>query len=97
MYSAGGREVDEDLTAQIVFGDDGFYVEELQDLRTHDGAWQVKIKWLGLHEAESSWEPVLSIYEDVPVLFRRWFHNKSDEDGVSEMFEDIERACGHSL
>ncbi|ETW02037.1 hypothetical protein H310_06549 [Aphanomyces invadans] len=63
----------------------------------HSGAWQVKIKWLGLDEAESSWEPALSIYADVPVLFRRCVLDKSDEDGVSEMVEDIERACGNSV
>ncbi|KAH9109322.1 hypothetical protein AeMF1_015599 [Aphanomyces euteiches] len=93
----GGRDVDEDLVAQIAFGDEGFYVEGIEDLRMHDGVWQLKIKWMGLEDAESSWEPALSIYEDVPVLFRRWTTTHHDEDGVSEMVEDIERAIGHPL
>ncbi|KAH9125553.1 hypothetical protein AeMF1_003853, partial [Aphanomyces euteiches] len=79
------------------FGDEGFYVEGIEDLRMHDGEWQLKIKWMGLEDAKSSWEPALSIYEDVPVLFRRWTTTHHDEDGVSEMVEDIERAIGHPL
>ncbi|CAK4853296.1 unnamed protein product, partial [Aphanomyces euteiches] len=69
----------------------------------HDGEWQLKIKWMDLVDAESLWEPAFSIYEDVPVLFRRWTttHQNEDgvsemvEDGVSEMVEDVERAIGH--
>jgi hypothetical protein len=97
LYCEGGREVDEDLKAQIAFGDEGFYVEELQDMRLHNGAWEVKIKWLGLDDLESSWEPATSIYEDVPVLFRRWAVVRRDEDGVGNMIQDIETTFGHPL
>ncbi|RHY21977.1 hypothetical protein DYB32_009656, partial [Aphanomyces invadans] len=97
LFSVESLDVDEDLRAQIAFGDDGFYVEALQDLRMYDGTWQVLVKWLGLDELESSWEPALSIYEDIPVIFRRWAESKRDEDGVCEMIEDIEGACGHPL
>ncbi|RQM20159.1 hypothetical protein B5M09_010820 [Aphanomyces astaci] len=97
MYCEGGLEVDEALKAQIAFGDEGFYVEAIQDLRMHDTVWQLKMKWYGLDDLESSWEPALSIYEHVPVLFRRSTKDRINEDGVSEMVEDIERACGHPL
>ncbi|ETV74174.1 hypothetical protein H257_11140 [Aphanomyces astaci] len=97
LYCEGGRDIDEDLKAQIAFGDEGFYVEALQDLRMSDGAWQVKVKWLGLDDLESSWEPALSIYEDVPVLFRRWAMSRLDDYGVGEMLDDMERAFGHPL
>ncbi|KAF0747942.1 hypothetical protein AaE_007540, partial [Aphanomyces astaci] len=97
LYFEGGREVNEDLKAQIAFGDEGFYVEDLRDLRLRDGVWEVLIKWLGLDDLESSWEPALSIYEDVPVLFRRWAKARSNEDGVSEMIDDLTSACGHPM
>ncbi|ETV82531.1 hypothetical protein H257_05134 [Aphanomyces astaci] len=97
MYCEGGLEVDKDLKAQIAFGDEGFYVDAIQDLRMHDTVWQLKIKWYGLDDLESSQETAISIYEDVPVLFRRWIKDRMNEGGVSEMAEDIEHACGHPL
>ncbi|KAH9118039.1 hypothetical protein LEN26_012282 [Aphanomyces euteiches] len=33
-------QIDEDLVAQIAFGDEGFYVEGIEDLRMHDGEWR---------------------------------------------------------
>ncbi|RHX98379.1 hypothetical protein DYB36_014406, partial [Aphanomyces astaci] len=54
MYCEGGLEVDEDLKAHIAFGDEGFYVEAIQDLRMHDTVWQLKIKWYVLYDLESS-------------------------------------------
>ncbi|ETV78978.1 hypothetical protein H257_07762 [Aphanomyces astaci] len=85
------------LKTQIAFGDEGFYVEDLRDLRLRDEVWEVLIKWLGLDDLESSWEPALSIYEDVPVLFRRWAKARSNEDGVYEMIDDLTSACGHPM
>ncbi|KAH9100148.1 hypothetical protein LEN26_016131 [Aphanomyces euteiches] len=97
LYHKGGRDVDEDLVAQIAYGDDGFYVEDLEDLRMNDGQWQVEVKRLELDDLESSWEPARSIYEEVPVLFRRWTRSREDEDGVSKMIEDLENEFGHPL
>ncbi|RLN87899.1 hypothetical protein DYB28_012169, partial [Aphanomyces astaci] len=48
MYHEGGREVTEDLEAQIAFGDGGFHVERLDEARCVDGQHQVLVKWLGL-------------------------------------------------
>ncbi|ETV67586.1 hypothetical protein H257_16185 [Aphanomyces astaci] len=97
LYCEGGREINEDLKAQIAFGDEGFSVEDLRDLRLRDGVWEVLIKWLDLDDLESSWEPALSIYEDIPVLFRRWAKARSNEGGVSEMIDDLTSACGHPM
>ncbi|ETW05776.1 hypothetical protein H310_03460 [Aphanomyces invadans] len=81
LYCEGGRDVDEDLKAQIAFGD-----EDLRDLRLRDGVWEVLIKWFGLGELESSWEPAMSIYEDAFVLFRRWAKTRSNEEGVKRNY-----------
>ncbi|ETV82010.1 hypothetical protein H257_05536 [Aphanomyces astaci] len=97
LYCEGEREVNENLKVQIAFGDVGFYVEDLRDLRLRDGVREVLIKWLGLDDLESSWKPALSIYEAVPVLFRRWAKARGNEDGVSEMFDDLTSACGHPM
>ncbi|RLO09982.1 hypothetical protein DYB28_003098 [Aphanomyces astaci] len=43
----------------------------------------VVIQCLGMDDLQSSWELALSIYEDAPVLFRRWAKARSKEDGVA--------------
>ncbi|KAH9108266.1 hypothetical protein LEN26_014132 [Aphanomyces euteiches] len=55
MYHEGGRDVTEDLKAQIAFGDGGFHVERLDGARCVDGQHQVLLKWLDLQDEESSW------------------------------------------
>ncbi len=92
MYCEGGRDVTEDLAAQIAFGDGGFHVERLERARLVDGQYQVLVKWLGLKEAESSWEPAASLWEDILVFFGRWIgKNKDSMDLVGDMAD----ALGH--
>ncbi|ETV63906.1 hypothetical protein H257_19162 [Aphanomyces astaci] len=38
LYCKGARDIDEDLKAQIPFGNESFYIEALQDLCLSDGA-----------------------------------------------------------
>ncbi|ETV64817.1 hypothetical protein H257_18364 [Aphanomyces astaci] len=72
MYHEGGREVTEDLEAQIAFGDGRFHVERLDEAGCVDGQHQVLVKLLGLDDKESSWEPVANLLDDIPVVFRKW-------------------------
>ncbi|RLO03195.1 hypothetical protein DYB28_013180 [Aphanomyces astaci] len=72
MYHEGGREVTDDLEAQIAFGDGGFHVERLDEARCVDGQHQVLVKLLGLDDEESSWEPAANLLDDIPVVFRKW-------------------------
>ncbi|ETV67425.1 hypothetical protein H257_16401 [Aphanomyces astaci] len=69
MYHEGGIEVTEDLEAQIAFGDGGFHVERLDEARCVDGQHQGLVKWLGLDEEESSWEPAANLLDDIPSYF----------------------------
>ncbi|KAH9089265.1 hypothetical protein Ae201684P_001468 [Aphanomyces euteiches] len=82
MYCEGGRDVSEDLADHIAFGNEGFH--------------QALVYWLGLDEDEASWEPVQSLYEDIPVIFRRWVNQSQDEE-VKKMAEALEKSLGHSL
>ncbi|RLO03243.1 hypothetical protein DYB28_014014, partial [Aphanomyces astaci] len=71
MYHEGGREVTEDLEAQIAFGDGGFHVERLDEARCVDGQHQVLVKWLELDHEESSWEPAANLLDDIPSYVAR--------------------------
>ncbi|RHY24228.1 hypothetical protein DYB32_008930, partial [Aphanomyces invadans] len=81
LYSEAERDVAEDLPEQVAFGDSGFHVEALEEIRDNAGRSEVKVKWLGLDEAKalillftvSAKPPV--IHEDVA----RW--PKADTSG----------------
>jgi hypothetical protein len=89
MYHEGGREVTEDLEAQIAFGDGGFHVERLEEARCVSGQHQVLVKWLGLQDEESSWEPAENLLEDIPVVFRKWIEANKEDAAVAAMIESL--------
>ncbi|KAF0731194.1 hypothetical protein Ae201684_011457 [Aphanomyces euteiches] len=95
-YRTGGRDVSEDLADHIAFGNEGFHVARLGSVRVENGEYQALVYWLGLDEDEASWEPVQSLYEDIPVVFRRWVNQSQDEE-VKKMAEALEKSLGHSL
>ncbi|ETV92855.1 hypothetical protein H310_13046 [Aphanomyces invadans] len=91
LYSEAERDVAEDLVEQVAFGDSGFHVEALEDIRDNAGRFEVKVKWLGLDEAEASWEPTAALYEDIPVIFRRWTKSNPKLKFMSTMLADVEK------
>ncbi|RLO05141.1 hypothetical protein DYB28_005661, partial [Aphanomyces astaci] len=90
MYHEGGREVTEDLEAQIAFGDGGFHVERLDEARCVDGQHQVLVKWLGLDEEESSWEPAANLLDDIPVVFRKWAAANKEDPAVAALIKTLD-------
>ncbi|ETW00286.1 hypothetical protein H310_07665 [Aphanomyces invadans] len=93
LYSEAGRDVAEDLLEQVAFGDSGFHVEALKEIRDNAGRFEVRVQWLGLDEAEASWEPVTTLYEDVPELFRRWVIANAKMELMSSLVADVEQAA----
>ncbi len=56
-----------------------------------------RVKWLGLDATEASWEPALALYEDIPVLFRRFCAKHAAKKKFKAMVNDLELALGHLL
>ncbi|ETV71271.1 hypothetical protein H257_13409 [Aphanomyces astaci] len=90
MYHEGGREVTEDLEAQIAFGDGGFHVQRLDEARCVDGQHQVLVKWLGLDDEESSWEPAANLLDDIPVVFRKWAAANKEDPAVAALIKTLD-------
>ncbi|RHY22068.1 hypothetical protein DYB32_009629 [Aphanomyces invadans] len=97
LYLEAERDVAEDLIEQVAFGDSGFHVEALEEIRDNAGRFEVKVKWLGQDEAEASWEPATALYEDIPVIFRRWTKSNPKLKFMSAMLAGVEKATGHPL
>ncbi|ETV78291.1 hypothetical protein H257_07878 [Aphanomyces astaci] len=90
MYHEGGREVTEEIEAQIAFGDGGFHVERLDEARCVDGQDQVLVKWLGLDDEESSWEPGANLLDDIPVVFRKWAAANKEVPAVAALIKTLD-------
>jgi hypothetical protein len=62
-------------------------VEELRDCRFDKAQkhWTILVKWMGLIEAETTWEPVTNLVEDVPVLVHNFVIARGNEANVREM------------
>ena len=56
----------------MVYVEGGYIVEELRDLKfdSKTKAWLIQVKWAGLKEVEKTWEPAITLLEDVPVMVR---------------------------
>jgi hypothetical protein len=54
-------------------------VEEIQNHRkVARNKWELKVKWLGLEEVESSWEPFEKLRQDVPRLVSVYCQKSGD-------------------
>ncbi|RHZ02322.1 hypothetical protein DYB31_013831 [Aphanomyces astaci] len=55
----------------------GLQVVKLGDVCQENSEYQALVYLLGLDEDKDSWNPVRSLYEDIPIVFRRWFTNQT--------------------
>ena len=53
------------------------YIEEIIDVRESQDSFEFYIKWLGFGTEHNTWEPALTIAEDVPTLCKRYVSSLS--------------------
>ena len=53
-----------------------------------DGQVQVLVRWRGFDDSERTWEPLAQLYEDVPVMLRKWVHGQ-DEPELAGALRDV--------
>ncbi|KAE9051957.1 hypothetical protein PR001_g948 [Phytophthora rubi] len=72
LYRDAGRGQVDELQEQAVYGEGGHLVEALRECRLSPDShrYEIFVKWYGLDDVESSWEPADSIKQDVPQLFQ---------------------------
>ena len=50
-----------------------YAVERIKDIRELGGHFEVLVSWKGFSSAADSWEPLIIMFEDVPVKVREFF------------------------
>jgi hypothetical protein len=61
----------EDLKSYAVAHQDTFLVDKLVECRRVQGAWEIKVKWQGFDDLESTWEPLSVLQVDVPTYVQK--------------------------
>ncbi|GLE06818.1 hypothetical protein PINS_up016444 [Pythium insidiosum] len=87
LYREAARRSLEELAEQAIHGEGGHLVETLLDCRlspdTHK--WPIKVKWYGLDELDTSWEPADAIKQDLPVIYQAFVDVKPDDRDRAQM------------
>ena len=73
-------------------GDFGNYVvESIDGHRIKDGSVELKIKWLGFTDEDSTFEPLVDKLSEVPVLVREYVRLHKDEHVLlQKAFDNID-------
>jgi hypothetical protein len=70
FYSDSSLSITEELKHQLRHDGAGYDVESIINYRKHSGQWELEVKWLGFSGEETTWEPLLQLYEDIPHFVR---------------------------
>eukprot|EP00924_Labyrinthula_sp_SR-Ha-C_P005958 snap_masked-scaffold_14-processed-gene-10.27-mRNA-1 protein AED:0.28 eAED:0.28 QI:0/0/0/0.5/1/1/2/0/140 len=49
-------------------------------LAADNNSFEFKIRWLGFEQDQDTWEPAVTIYEDVPILVTSYIQNMNDNN-----------------
>jgi hypothetical protein len=70
FYHDPSLEVTADIHAHLAHQNQGYEVNKLLDLRydPESKEFYAQVSWLGFEEADNTWEPLLSLHEDIPTV-----------------------------
>eukprot|EP00924_Labyrinthula_sp_SR-Ha-C_P010872 maker-scaffold_47-augustus-gene-0.0-mRNA-1 protein AED:0.42 eAED:0.43 QI:0/0/0/0.5/0/0/2/0/348 len=63
-------------------------------LAADNNSFEFKIRWLGFEQDQDTWEPAVTIYEDVPILVTSYVQNMDDNNLkmlISRILQDHDR------
>jgi hypothetical protein len=61
-----------------------YEIESFLELRNNGASYDVKVKWLGFDDNESTWEPVENLFEDVPLRLHEFLKTKPEGSVIWE-------------
>ncbi len=91
FYADKMLNVTEDMLSQVAHSQEGHEVEKFLAVRHAKSAarFDVRIKWRGLEDSESSWEPVEQVAEDVPVPLKKFLKQRAGDTVAQALLQHI--------
>ena len=89
FYADSELEVTEELVNLISHDGSGFEVQEILSWRRQNDEYQCLVHWLGLEDVEESWEPLTTLWEDIPNVVRAWFRTLPPLENVQAMMASV--------
>ena len=73
FYADSSLGLTEELYDQIAHDNSGYEIEDLIDYMYDESekSWLVLVRWRGFSSCADTWEPVRSLFSQIPVLLRR--------------------------
>ena len=65
-YEDKSWQLTEEIKEVFLHDEDDHYIHQIEDIRAHKGRLVMRVEWLGFEE--KTWEPILSLYKDVPLM-----------------------------
>ena len=67
----------------------GLCVEKILRWRNTAGGVQLRVRWLGFEACDDTWEPLETLYEDVPELIQEYVAKFPHDEVLQEAFETV--------
>jgi len=96
LYHDASLNVTEGLRSYARYTAGGHMVRSFGGVRRAAGRHEVLVHWLGLDDAESSWEPLDTLYEDVSILVTRYRQDAVDDEAATAVLAHLRRFEGPS-
>jgi hypothetical protein len=72
FYSDEHLDMTVELNDLLAYQSGGYLVDDIVGHRDADGSWEFLVKWKGFDEAETTYEPAMQLFEDVPSQVRKY-------------------------
>jgi len=73
------REIHE----QYYYDTDTWEIEELKSVKFEEGEFFILTAWKGFNEIEDSWEPIESLYQQVPTLLVNFLTKNNHSEALA--------------
>lgn len=88
-YADGAFEVTRDTREQILYDEKGLCVERILRWRNTAGGVQLRVRWLGFEACDDTWEPLETLFEDVPELIQEYVAKFPHDEVLQEAFATV--------